>query len=334
MHIEERKNGHYRIRQMYNGKNYSITLDHKPTKKEAIQLLSDILDNDVKYSNMTFKRASEEYLKIKSNVLSPTTIRGYNALTRVISNRFNSLSINLITQSDVQKEINDYAKGHSAKSVKNLHGFISAVLKEFRPNLSLYTKLPQNKVSETHVPDADDIEKVLAIAKGGRHELGFKLALCGLRRSEICALTPEDLDGNDILHINKAWVLTYDNVWVCKELNKTDAGTRDILLPKEFAELYRNAKPDKNNHVYRYKPDTLRDNLTICQNKVGVEHFTLHAMRHYYCSLLHSQGVSDAVIQKLGGWKSDYTMKRIYRHALDDDKNDAMKKLSDVIGNL
>lgn len=332
MNIEKLKSGSYRIRQMYKGKKYSITVDHKPTQKEAVQLIAELLDNEItSYSNMTFQSACREYLKIKSNVLSPSTKRGYYSLIGCFTDRFKRIRLNDITQVDVQMEINSYACGHSPKTVSNMHGFLSAVIKEFRPQMNLYTKLPQKKVNtEGYIPSTEDIQRILDYAKGKPHELGIKLALCGLRRSEICALEPSDLDENNVLHINKAYVQGEDKKWYVKESNKTDSGTRDILLPQEFATLYRNAQPNKDNHVYGFAPNTLYDNLIKYEKDLNIPHFKLHSCRHYYCSLLHSQGVSDAVIQALGGWKSNYTMTRVYRHAMENDKRQAMEKISNI----
>lgn len=42
--------------------------------------------------------------------------------------------------------------------------------------------------------------------RGGEYEVPITLACYGMRRSEICALTPDDLDG-DIVHISKAKVM-------------------------------------------------------------------------------------------------------------------------------
>lgn len=50
-----------------------------------------------------------------------------------------------------------------------------------------------------------------------------------MRRSEICALTLDDIEG-DALHIRKAIVLNENNEWVIKT-TKTTEGTRDIVIP-------------------------------------------------------------------------------------------------------
>lgn len=334
MNIEQLKSGSYRIRQTYKGKRYSITIDHKPTQKEAIQLMANMLDNVVNYNHMTFKQACNEYIKIKDNVLSPSTKRGYNGYINVFSNSFALMYVNNITQADVQKEINNYAKKHSAKSVYNIHGFISAVIKEFRPNFVLYTKLPQKQKKDEYIPTTEDITRILNIISD-KYKLGYMLAICGLRRSELCALTPEDLETNsDILHINKSWVQDENKNWIEKKTNKTDASTRDIILPREFATLYRETTPDKNNHVYKMYPNSLLKELSRCQQALDIPHFRLHACRGYYASLLHEQGISDAVIMEMGGWESDYIMKKVYRHALTDTKNRNMQESADKINDI
>ena len=75
MTIEKLPSGNYRIKEMRNGKTYRITVDHKPTKTEARNLVEKQLTG---YHNTeTFGAAAESYIKSKQNVLSPATIRGY-----------------------------------------------------------------------------------------------------------------------------------------------------------------------------------------------------------------------------------------------------------------
>lgn len=334
MNITKLKSGNYRIRQMYQGKNYSITLDHKPSKKEAMQIISDMLETDVSdldYNNITFEQGLGEYMRVKSNVLSPSTLRGYTGYANAYSKRFRKMKISNITQLDVQQEINEYALNHSAKSVKNLHGLLSAVLKEFRPRFVLTTKLPKKENKEDYIPTKSDIDRILEKAKDTKYELPLKLALCGMRRSEICAITKFDLDKNNVLHINKSYVLGSDKKWYIQKMNKTDAGTREILLPKDYAKLFRTTIPGTDGRMFTGYPNTIYRNLTKWQNELKIPHFSLHKCRHYYCSLLHEQGISDAMIMELGGWKSDYVMKQVYRHALSDTKMDAMQKAADAI---
>ena len=113
---------------------------------------------------------------------------------KTISKKFQSINIHDITALDIQTEINRLAKEHSPKTVRNYHGFISAVLSVFQPNLKIST-LPQKVKNDPYIPSDEDVKKILECAKGTECEIPIILACYGLRRSEICALTLDDLEG-------------------------------------------------------------------------------------------------------------------------------------------
>ena len=78
MTIEKLKSGSYRIGQMVDGKLYRITIDHKPTNKEAVMLMADKLaEKTTISSDMPFETACKAYIESRANILSPTTKRRY-----------------------------------------------------------------------------------------------------------------------------------------------------------------------------------------------------------------------------------------------------------------
>ena len=139
MNIEKMKSGAYRIREMYQGKMYRVTVPYKPTRHEARELIMAKIEgsDDIPKEARTFLDACKLYIDLKSNVLSPSTITGYHAIIRGLSDDFKALRLSDLTALDVQKEVNDFSASHSPKSVRNLHGFISAVLSIYRPKLVL-----------------------------------------------------------------------------------------------------------------------------------------------------------------------------------------------------
>ena len=122
-----------------------------------------------------------------------------------ISDKLKSMNVHDITMIDIQSEVNQMAKKHSPKTVRNYHGFISAVLGTFCPNLKIYTTLPQKVKKEPYIPSDEDVKKILNYARETGYEVPLILACYGMRRSEICALSPDDIEG-DIVHISKAKV--------------------------------------------------------------------------------------------------------------------------------
>lgn len=328
MKIEKLPSGSYRIRKMYKGKTYTVVTEYKPTQKEALQLLAAELDKiHTKSEHFTFRAASEKYIETKSNVLSPRTIKEYKETPDRLSDSFNKLLISDITQQDIQIEINLLAKDRSPKTVRNYHAFISAVIGNFRPDMRIHTTLPQKIKSESYIPSDDDIKRILACAQNTKYEIPIALACYGLRRSEICALTIDDLE-DDMLHISKAMVLDKDKKWVIKT-TKTTSSTRTVVISSHIAELIR-----AQGFVYKGHPNSITDYLSSIQKKLDIPHFSIHKLRHYFASKMSALNVPEENILQMGGWETDYVMKNVYRHAMVDKNNEAQREAANKLGNV
>lgn len=323
MNIEKLPSGSYRIVQMVNGKRYRITVDHRPTQAEALRLIAEELDKNVISNDMPFERACTAYIDAKSNVVSASTIRGYESVIRQISGDFKRLKLSEIDRVLFQREVNTYAIDHAPKSVRNLSGFISAVLRFYGLNVAS-PRLPQKEKKEPYIPTEEEVRAILAELKGSKYEVPILLATMGLRRSEICALTMDDLKGNT-LTISKAKVQDRNKNWVIKT-TKTTSSTREIKIPDYLADLI------QEKGLYDGHPELIYRTLTETQEKLGIQHFPLHKLRHFYASYLHDLGYSDKQIQELGGWKTDQIMKTVYAHAMHMD--DARQNVANDMGKL
>lgn len=320
MKIEKLKSGSYRIRKMYKGVVYSVVVDYKPTQKEALILLAHELKKaQSQKMHITFETAANRYIEIKDNVISPSTIAGYASLINSMSKSFKKKIITDITSVDVQAEINRYAKGRSAKTVMNMHALISGVLGSYVPDLQLNTTLPMYIKPKAYIPSDSDIKAILKEAKGSKYESALILASFGLRRSEICALTDDDISNGEI-SITKALVRNRNKEWVIKQ-TKTENGTRIVKVPTEVTDRI------KEVGLYEGYPGSILKYLNRAQDRLGIPRFPLHKFRHYYASICHYLGIPDNYIMLSGGWKTDNILKTVYRHALDD-KSSEMDKIS------
>lgn len=325
MNIEMLKSGSYRIRQTIDGKTYRLTIDHYPSDKEALRLISEKMAEKgvVSSVKMTFKSACTAYIKSKANVISPTTIRGYNSILNAISIGFKDTFISEITLPMVQAEINSYSVNRSPKSVYNMSGFIMGVLNYYGIDIKS-PRLPQKEKKSPYIPTENEVKAVFDALKGSKYEVPILLCAMGLRRSEVCALTPEDLNGN-VLTINKAKVLNPDKQWVIKA-TKTTESTRQITLPDYLVKII------NERGFYTGDPGWIRKHLLKVLKDLGIEKFTPHKLRHFYASYLHSLGYSDKQIQAMGGWKTDSVMKTVYQHAMD--MEEAKSKAASDLGSL
>lgn len=320
----------YRVQKMYKGKRYSITLDHKPTKREAEKLIYDIINNEVTTAPGSFQEHAEKYLDMKSAVLSPSTIRGYSVILNNIPYYFKNKVLKSISQQDVQILINELSKALAPKTVRNINGFISAVIKSVNPNWTSNATLPQKKVEPFYVPEKEDVRRILDYCKGTRYEVPLWLAAYGLRRSETCALLTSDLKDN-IITVNKAMVQGKDKKWYIK-ITKTAESTREVIVDDYVAGLIL-AMPEGN--VYSGSPGQINEYLQATQKKLGIPKFRLHLMRHFFASTAREH-MGDTYVEEAGGWKhGSQIMKKVYDYAqksvADKVKRDFAKRMGEML---
>ena len=327
MTIEKLPSGSYRITQMEKGKRYRITvsMDHKPTNAEAVKLIGKVMNRKPPKVNMTFNDACNAFIESKDNILSPSTVREYKRTKERIPVTFSCKNINDITSLDIQTMVNGWSADLAPKTVRNYYAFVSAVLKSVEIELKT-PQLPQKDKHTPYIPSQDDVRAVQKQFIGTKYEIPFFLLCLGLRRSELCALTIDDLSGNT-LTIDKALVQNTNKEWVVKK-TKTTESTRTVVIPKEIANKIR-----EQGYIYNGSPTTLYTVLIRAQKKAEVPQFKLHALRHFFCSYMHDLGYSDKQIQEMGGWKTSYTIDTVYKHAMnmDDVKEEMAYQISIVL---
>ena len=284
--------------------------DRKKAESEALKWQTDP-NNETTTENITLFKAYEKYIEVKKNVLSPTTICGYISMQNNIFETIMQLKIAELTTPKIQSAVNLLSANHSPKYVRNAYGLLSAVLSMFRPDFSPHISLPQKEKSEMYIPDDKDIQKLLKAVKGQDIEIPILLAAFGpMRRSEICALTSDDIHGNTIT-VNKALVRNSKNEWQIKT-TKTYSSNRNIELPDFVIEKIKN----KSGKITDMTPSSITNKFSKVLKKAGLPNFRFHDLRHYAVSTLHAINVPDKYIMARGGWATNYTMNNVYNHTL------------------
>lgn len=322
MTIEKLPSGSYRVKQYYNGKRYSITIDHKPTQKEAAEIVVYLLQGATQLKG-SFKEYAIKYVDLKENILSPRTIREYRLLIERIPEWFLYTQLNDIGQECVQRLVNELSIDKSPKTIRTYHGFVASILALYRPSITLRTTLPMAVKKEPYIPTVDDVKVIFEHAKNTQYDIALKLGCMGLRRSEICALTIDDLSDDDVIHVNKAMVQNTSGEWVIKS-TKTTESTRDVPINHELAEAIR-----QQGYVFNGYPGTISNFLMRVQKKNNLPHFSLHKMRHFFATQLLDMGVNQKDIMALGGWKTDSVLKSIYQHSIKAKTEEGRRKISD-----
>ena len=129
--------GNYRVR-IYDkatGKQKSFTAE---TKKEAEYLANEWLTGRQKVvikHDITVGEAVRTYIDSKNNVLSASTIRGYEIVYRNGLNGIRDINIDDLTTMQLQYWINSNAKKYSPKTLRNQFGLVTAALRQKKVRL-------------------------------------------------------------------------------------------------------------------------------------------------------------------------------------------------------
>ena len=307
--------------------------DRKKAELLAAQWRAEFLSYN-ETDRITLQTAYARYIDSKRNVLSPSTIREYERQSKIDFPELMPVLIESITQERIQRAVDKMARTHSAKSVKNSHGLLSAVLRVFRPDLRLITSLPQKTKHAVYIPDDDDIRTLLEASDGVLRRAILLAAFGPMRRGEICALEDADIKGNTVA-VNKNLVQNSKKDWVIKA-PKTYSGYRTIDFPDFVIEEIKK----EQGRIVPITPNALTSRFARRLKKLDIPHFRFHDLRHYCVSIQKAIGVPDIYIMERGGWSSTNTMNAIYAHVLKKNRTEQelrtvehFNKMSDIIKN-
>ena len=263
----------------------------------------------------TLTEAIDGYIAARTNVLSPSTIRGYRTIQR---NRFRALadrSLSDITDADWVASCNQEAALCSAKTLTNSWRFLASVVRATARRELPQVTLPQVVPNEKPFLDAAQIKTFLAATAGSEFQIPALLALSSLRRSEIFGLQWENVDlVKKRIHVKGSVVLDEHNKFVRKAENKNRSSTR--YVPILMDELYKALKDDqkKTGPVVTLRPDALTKGINQICAQANLPQVGVHGLRHSFASLAYHLGVPEKVTMEIGGWSDSQTMRKIYTH--------------------
>lgn len=267
-----------------------------------------------KAETVTLSRAIDKYIGAKDAVLSPETVRTYKNYQ---AKRFPSLmdmEVAKITPAIAQAAVNEESRSCSTKTVYNAWGFINTVIASATgQRLDIRTA---QVVSDEHAWLMPEEITIFCKAVAGQPcEIGALLALSSLRRSEILALTWENIDlAHRVIHVRGAMVYNADNKLVTKKQNKNKTSRRDV--PIMMNQLYDalTAVPIKEGRVVACAPNTLGKRINRVCAANGLPQIGTHGCRHSFASLAAHLRVPEPVAMEIGGWADSKTMRNIYTH--------------------
>ena len=304
MKARQLPSGSWNCRIMVDGQSYSFT---HADKKTVMRIASEFADEyRRKMDNPTLLERMREYVAENEERLSPSTVRSYNGMIRMIAERSPRIAnkrLSAITEQDVSDIVRPL---RTLKTKRNYVNFIHACTGKSAGKL---TGVSSKRV---HVPTELEVKGLLQIFRNTELEVPIMLAAYGgLRRGEICALRMSDIDG-DFVHVSRAVVRDPSGEWVTKD-PKTASSVRSVLLPHFVIE-----RIQAQGYITHLLPSQVSNRFWKKQRNLGIPPYCFHSLRHFHASYLHYLNIPDAYIQKRGGWANASTLQNIYRHALAD----------------
>lgn len=320
---ERKANGKIKKKQYFRA---FTSTDPSPSGRRAVEKMAAdwLADREagVYMQEYTVKEAIENYILLKKDILSPTTIKGYHTLQRTAYMPIEALRLDRIKDTELQAWINQFSVNHAPKTTRNAWGLFTAAADTYAPGRHFSVTLPMAQPAELYVPSDGDIKKLLDHIKGTELEKAVLLAAFGcMRRGEVCGLTAGDLHGN-LVTINKSLVRAEKRTYL--KTPKTTSSFRTVELPDFVVQKFSNT----TGALVKMYPEDISKKFHDAVMACGLPHFRFHDLRHYSASIMHAIGIPDQYIMDRGGWKSDRVLKAVYRNVIDSEKKKFTEKIN------
>lgn len=323
--------GSWRIQLRLGGRSVSVTeLTEQACIKKATLLKAEHIAGKApvrRDTAPTLEKLLDSYIKAKKAVLSPSTVRGYEAIKRT---RFLAYMDRDPDKINWQRAVGDESRLCGPKTLRNAWALVSAAL-AFNLKPVPPVTLPQVVQDEHPYLEAEQIPTFLDAMRDNPFELPALLGLHGLRRSEMFALTWADVDLSPrhserseesvspslgFLHVRGAVVHDADGKLVKKKENKNRSSRRTvpIMIPRLRELLDAVPAGERKGMILSCHPNSVYKAVNSVCNKAGLPLIGVHGLRHSFASLAHALGVPEAEAMALGGWEDPQTMRKIYTH--------------------
>lgn len=332
--IKKRPNGSYQA-MIYVGRNEEgkqlFKYVTKPTLKEckaaAREIEQQLIDGTLsRVDNIRVAEWIKNWIDIHNKQYSPSVIvlyKGY--LKNHFRPFFKQMKFKDLQEIHIKKLQNELLGKVSQTSTRRIMSCLRPILYDALKSRSPMReiKLPkEDKVDYSDVPTPEKFKAIHNAVKGTRDEPIILLAgWCGLRREEIFALRPNDLDfGNNTIRIDEAYVINDQGKYQIKT-TKSENGLRDVAAPPYLMSLIKTVIRDgfalrkreqkvveindmKNKEdklIFPMRPDSYTSYLAKLVRNKKIPKTRLHFLRHYHATWLCENDVLDQIAaERLG----------------------------------
>lgn len=345
-HLKQRKDGRYCA--IYHGKQFMGN-----TEDEALQARDEYKRKEAAKEYLGKKQTVQDYaLKWLPLHKADVSTKCYNDYAKQLEALFpviGSKQLDSVTVDDAAVVWQHY-QGYSASTIKRARMlyialFDAAIENDLCKKNPFRGKFAQPPKAPSGSHRALTEEEISLILKT-QHRIRLPVLLmlyCGLRRGEVMALTPEDIQG-DSLTVNKA--VRFEGNRPVIVAPKTASGVRSVPIPSIILMEVLNAitdHPDANlcasahgqpmtDTAWKRAWDGYNHALTLTAgHPVSIRP---HDLRHTYCTMLRDAGIDMHQAMVWMGHADEKMILRVYDHVTDKRTQTSTEMLNRTLSNM
>ena len=333
----------------------------KSLREKEREIHKDLKDGIID-CNITVSELIYNYLNTKGNIRT-TTKQSYDDIyDRVAKCDLGSKQIKSINQVVAKKWVVGLKKsGLSFYTIKGIVGLLKSSFKMAVQNDFLRKNPFDFKLTDVIANDSiprealssSDEKKLLEFIRANkkfkkRYDTIYILLNTGLRVSELCGLTKNDVDfKNNQLHVNKQLLKQKNGDYMIAD-PKTKSGNRIIPMTDEVAKCFKNIMENGikcsvtinglNNFIILNRngsPSTLENvkhYLTDIKNAYNAKYnsnikLTAHILRHTFCTKMALHGMNPKALQYIMGHSNISITLNVYTHVTSQNAQNEMKRV-------
>lgn len=271
---------------------------------------------------MTLEAYLHEWVLLRSAGIRPRTVESYESLIRLhIGPAIGDRKLSKLKARHIAAMLKSIVDDGHARTAQLcyalLHAALRSAVEERRIERSPIdaVKRPKHRTKRGKAWSKAQTRAYVAAIRGHKHQIAWLLAIgMGLRRGEICGLRWSDVDLRArIIHVHNQRVRLADGRLV-DQPPKSDAGTRDLPIPKPIYEVFRRTYQWGDGYVVPITPSALDAAHRTLLRRLDLPYIRLHDLRHTMATNAVRNGAAMRVLADVLGHSDPAVTARFYTH--------------------
>lgn len=291
-----------------------------------------------------FEDLADAFVEEKRVRVRLSTFISYRTITdRFIRPSFSGMKINYIEPANVRAWQNGMMKlGYSQHYLRKIDSVLSSIFEygvkfygmKSNPSKTVGS-IGSHKTKKVNFWTLEEFEKFIVLVKDKRFHLIYNMLYwTGLRVGELLALTPKDVDiENMLISVTKTYCRWHKRDIISPP--KTKKSNRTVFihnaLNEEIKQYFKeNLRIGNDDRMFPVTADSVRDRMTRIVKKAGLKRIKVHDLRHSHASLLINMNITPLMVSERLGHEKVETTLNIYSHLYPEMQQKLMNAIEDV----